>query len=189
MPQEPGSPEYLEGLLRRCRAGDEAAWCDLVNHFQALVFTTARSRGLSREEAEDVMQITFVSLYRSLDTILAPTALPKWLYVTASREAERRQAELIRQRRHQADDLAEEAKPEGAEVVSSLELIKSVKVRTALDELPIQCRELLTALYCPPTLSYKEVSEKFGIPLGSIGPTRARCLDRLRKSLIRTGYF
>ena len=190
MPHEQGSPEYLEGLLRRCRTGDEAAWCELVRQFQALVFTTARTRGLGREEAEDVMQITFVALYKSLDTILAPSALPRWLFVTASREADRRKSEIHRSSKNETEDLSDEL-PDDSPIASeaSIDQVRAIHVRTALAELPGPCRDLLTALYSPPTLSYKEVSERFKIPIGSIGPTRARCLDRLRRALLKSGYF
>lgn len=182
-------PEKLDRLIHKCRKGDEKAWSDVVEQFQRLVYSIPKRMGLSDEEAGDVFQVTFTALFRYLDRIESAQTLPKWLSVTASREAIR-----IKRMRSPSVDLGdltldeivadEEDSAERNAVVAE----QSESLWSGIEDLDRRCRELLTGLYAN-ELSYTEISENVGIPIGAIGPTRARCLDKLRKILTKKGFF
>lgn len=185
--------EDLERLVARCRHGDERAWSEMVERFQRLVYSIPRRMGLREDDAADVFQSTFVALYRSLDRIESPKTIPKWLSVTASRES-------LRVRRVAASTLSstldegptleevvadEERNAEQLAVVAS----ESHHLRDATDRLGGRCSKLLTILYFEEDVSYQAVSERLSIPVGAIGPTRSRCLQKLRKILHAEGFF
>ena len=179
-------------LLERCREGDPKAWADLVEAYQSLIYSVARRHGLSREDSDDVFVATFQILLQSIDRLQSGGALPKWLSVTAGRESLR--VLRISQRSIDLDSAgvtldelvaAEEAK---AEDIAD-EAIRSKRVREALVKIDPRCRTLLQMLYFDDESSYNEISASFGIPVGSIGPTRSRCLDKLRGILAREDFF
>lgn len=182
----------LARLVRRCIAGDSAAWDALVERFAGLVYSVARRAGLSNDDAEDVAQTTFLTLYRSLDRIENPDALAGWLSVTAARESFRtkrnsqKYVSLGNEDRTLDDVLA--AEDTAADQIADLS-ISVDKVTTALTQLRQKCRELLSALYLEDQPSYQDISQRLGIPIGSIGPTRARCIESLRNLLKKSGYF
>lgn len=172
----------IERLVVRCRRGDDAAWRQMVDLHQNLVYSVVRRMGLNDDECGDVFQQTFLALYRSLDRIEDAGRIPKWLAVTASREA-------LKQRRNRSstplsEDLEAVLESEEASAEAlAIEGVEADGVRLALMELGGRCKELLTHLYIE-ELSYQELAEK-GFPMGSIGPTRARCLEKLRRILER----
>lgn len=183
----------VDHLLSKCKKGDAKAWAELVERFQAHVYTIARRAGLPEQDAADVFQNTFLALYRSLGSIESGRALGRWLGVTAGREAYR----LIRAKRavlSESDDpnlrldevLAEEDRSVELLVADTLE---AVQVRSAMARLDPPCRKLLEALYHEQEPSYQEIAANLGIPIGSIGPRRARCLERLRRLLHSAGFF
>ena len=179
-------------LLERCREGDPKAWAEIVEAYQSLVYSVARRHGLSREDSDDVFVATFQFLLQSIDRLQSGAALPKWLSVTAGRESLRilrisqRSSdlesagvsldELVAAEESRAEDIADEA-------------IRSRRVREALDKIDLRCRKLLQMLYFDDDPSYSEISASLGIPVGSIGPTRSRCLDKLRGILAREDFF
>lgn len=183
----------LDHLLTRCRKGDARAWASIVDALQSHVYSVAKRTGLSDEDAEDVFQNTFLALHRSLDRVESGWALPRWLATTASREALR-----IRRSKHSQtlpidrqdlglDQLLADEESSAAEEAERAEM--ALQVRAALGELKQECQKLLMAVFSDDELSYHDISATLGIPIGSIGPQRARCLERLRKILGNRGFF
>lgn len=182
----------LPRLVMRCKNGDPKAWEKIVDRFSSLVYSSARRVGLGDADSEDVCQTVFIKLYQNLDRIENPEAIAGWLAVTASREAIR--VNKIAQKSVTLDEdapgleetlVSEEAlADELASVSQSVDQIVSV-----LSELREKCKKLLTALYLEDDPSYIEIAKSTGIPIGSIGPTRARCIEQLRSKLAKTGYF
>lgn len=178
----------LERLLLRCRRGDADAWATLVARLQNLVYSIARRYGLNEDDSGDVFMTAFQALHRNLDRIESGRALPKWLATTAARESLR----LKRLRSRTDNDapleeiLASDDRDAEAEAVRA---DSAERVRLALDAMPGRCRDLLHALYDATEAAYTEISGRLGIPIGAIGPTRARCLEKLRKSLEKDGFF
>jgi RNA polymerase sigma factor (sigma-70 family) len=182
----------LARLVRRSIAGDATAWDALVERFAGLVYSVAKRAGLSNDDAEDVAQTTFITLYRRLGNIEQPDALAGWLSVTAAREALRtrrnsqKYVTLGEEDRSLDEVLA--AEDTAADEIADLS-ISVEKVTSALAQLRQKCRELLSALYLEDQPSYQDISDRLGIPIGSIGPTRARCIESLRNLLKKSGYF
>jgi RNA polymerase sigma factor (sigma-70 family) len=148
---------------------------------------------LNADDCADVFQATFLALSNSLDRIEHAVALPKWLSVTASREALRLRRMNYKSRGDASfDDLdldtlvasEDQAVDEAASQALDVEAI-----RAGLARLPDRCRELLDLLFQNEEPSYQEVSDRLGIPVGAIGPTRSRCLQKLRKVLASVGFF
>jgi RNA polymerase sigma factor (sigma-70 family) len=132
---------------------------------------------------------TFQLLYQNLDRIEHAVTLPRWLAVTASRECLR----LIRNRKVDAStslDLESViASEERSAEKNAILAVQSEEVRNGLDALDARCRRLLGLLYLDEEdPRYDEISEKLGMPIGAIGPTRARCLEKLRKILVSRGF-
>ncbi|MFI4917268.1 MAG: RNA polymerase sigma factor [Phycisphaerales bacterium JB060] len=174
MPEDPG--QHHAQLLERCRGGDQRAWAELVQELGPLVFAVARRVGLAEDQCEDAAQATFAALASKLGTIREPEALPGWLATTARREAIRlSRAAAKRQGTPLAGD------PQAADGGPDLEALETHhRLRTALDQLGPACRNLLRALYFEgSTPDYRGVAERLGVAVGSIGPTRQRCLAKL----------
>ncbi len=167
-------------LLQECRSGDEQAWSLLVDRYSALILSVPFRYGFDRAAAEDVFSDVCLALVRALHTIRDPQSLPQWLIKTASRatwEAARKAKRAL------PDDLPP---PTGAapppDFVEQLE--EEQRVRAALANLGDPCRRLLQLLYfASPDLSYDEVAKRLKVPRGSLGPTRRRCLDKLKRRL------
>jgi RNA polymerase sigma factor (sigma-70 family) len=182
----------LERLVERCKRQDSAAWAELVRRFQSLVYSTARRYRLNDEDANDVFITTFQALLRSLDRIESAQTLPKWLAVTASRECLR--IKRIQGRTFNPEDQGFTlddivATEESSAEENALAAVESEELRSAILGLAERCRKLLTLLYIEEDVSYQEISESLGMPVGAIGPTRARCLDKLRRQLQASGFF
>ena len=186
-----GSGDDLDRLLERCKRSDGEAWSSLVERFKGLVYSVPKRMGLNDDDAADVFQHTFQALYSNLDRIDNPQYLPRWLAVTASRES-------IRLRRIQARvpvggdamDLEQVlADDERSAEETSIASTQAEEVRKALGRMAERCRTLLTLLFLEEENSYQAISEQVGIPVGAIGPTRARCLAKLREMLGGEGFF
>lgn len=174
-------------LVARCRSGDGSAWEVLVRRYQRLVFTVARRAGMDEHAAADVFQTVFARLIESLPRLKEPGRLQAWLVTTAKREAllqvgrGRRTVSLtpVGDEGESSWDVPDESLlPEDA--LSELQELD--RVRAGLDHLDERCRTLLRMLFGndePP--SYHEIARAMGVGIGSIGPTRARCLDKLRR--------
>jgi RNA polymerase sigma factor (sigma-70 family) len=175
-------------LILRCRQGSAGAWHQMLNKYERLVYSIPLRYGLSRDDAADVAQITFTILIQSLDNLAEDSRLGPWLVTVARRHTWRL---LERKRRESASehlevaDVAESAVLLGKSDADSIEHWElSQWLETALSKLGDRCRELLLALYFQPERSsYAEVAADLDMPIGSIGPSRARCLKSLRQVL------
>lgn len=173
-------------LLISCRRGDESSWQALVDRYQRLIFAIPRRAGLNEDQAGEVFQEVFVTLFEKMNEINEPDRLHAWLVTTARRKTWRLLSkERSASKTGDADDEAlavVDSAPLPDETLVRLE--EQHRIRTALDDLDPRCRELLTMLYYqiePPP--YSEIAAALGTPEGSIGPTRARCLKKLMKLL------
>lgn len=174
-------------LLLACRRGDEAAWETLVNRYQRLIYTIPRRAGLDEGQSAEVFQEVFTTLFEKLDDIEQPERLQAWLVTTARRKTWRL---ISRERSFRSfeDEETEEGEsemnrlPDDAPLPDQvmLRLEEQQRVRSALASLDERCRKLLTMLFYtsePP--SYAEIAASTGTREGSVGPTRARCLQKL----------
>jgi RNA polymerase sigma factor (sigma-70 family) len=177
-------------LLMSCRQGNESAWSALVDRYQRLIYAVPRRAGLNEDQAGEVFQEVFVTLFEKMNEINQPDRLHAWLVTTARRKTWRL---LSKQRSFHsthtddtgADDevlLVVDDSPLPDETLMRLE--EQHRIRTALGGLDARCQKLLTMLYYevdPP--AYSEIAALLGTPEGSIGPTRARCLKKMLKLL------
>jgi RNA polymerase sigma factor (sigma-70 family) len=175
--------ETVSALVAAARDGDEPAWCRLVDRYLPLVVSVARRYRLSPDEVKDVSGTVWLRLVEHLGQIREPRALPAWIVTTTRNETLR----FLRSRNRTLPvDPQDASEFEGEDQVEVDEgLLKAERLqalRDALEELRPQHRELLLLLLTDPPLSYDEISQKLGIPKGSIGPTRARALEQLRQT-------
>lgn len=173
-----GDADYREDatLLAACRNGDAQAWDTLVARYERLIFTVARRNGLSREDAADVTQTTFVALLDSIGRLRDEQRLPYWLMTVA-----RRQAWRLRDRGREELSVAW-MDTETVDPIPEYERVAAV--HEGLGRLGGPCRDLLLALYFDPAEpSYGEIALRLGRAVGSLGPMRARCLQKLRRVL------
>jgi RNA polymerase sigma factor (sigma-70 family) len=164
-------------LVRRARAGDEAAWAALTERYSGMLWAIARAYGLGPADAADVVQLAWLRLVEHIGALRRPERVGAWLAVTARREA----ARTLRHR-GRSGELPPEALPDPATpdtVLAGRERLRAVL--EAIGALPGLCRQMLRLLATSPT--YAEVSAALDIPVGSVGPARARCLASLRKRL------
>lgn len=160
-------------LLRRCRSGDAQAWEALVSRYERLVFSVALRNGVSREDAADVTQSSFIALLDAIDVLRDDERLGSWLMTVA-----RRQSWRIR-RRSERELPAPDRAAAADNAIEDWERL--AWLHTALHELGDPCRKLLVALYFDPDEpSYADIADRLGRAIGGIGPLRARCLAQLR---------
>jgi RNA polymerase sigma factor (sigma-70 family) len=186
-PEGPTSPSLLydaaTDAFRRWRAGEEPALDELVRIMSPVLWHVVRATGLDRETAEDVVQNTWLTLVRSADSVRDAQAITRWLCTAARREAWR--VSKVATRTRPVDDqvldarLPAQASPE-ADVVTQDE---QAGLWRALSQLPERCQRLLRIVAWEPRPDYSSVADSLGMPIGSIGPTRRRCLDKLRVQL------
>jgi RNA polymerase sigma factor (sigma-70 family) len=185
----PGGPtssalyDAATDAFRRWRAGDDPALDDLVRLMSPVLWHVVRATGLDRESAEDIVQNTWLTLVRSADSVRDAQAITRWLCMSARREAWRVSKASTRTRPVEHDVLAarmpDQASPE-AEVVARDD---QALLWQALSRLPERCQRLLRIVAWEPRPDYSSVAETLEMPIGSIGPTRRRCLDKLRVEL------
>ena len=177
-------------LVLRCLRSDGAAWAALVQRYQRLVYAIVRRVGLDEHAAADVFQTVFERLVQQLPRIADPTRLQAWIVTTTKREAllqrQRSQRNVSMTRAEDSPDaaaewdIADEA-PIAEEALAELQQLN--RLRMAMDRLDARCRDLLLLLFRDEDdkLSYDEVARRMATTVGSIGPTRSRCLDKLRR--------
>lgn len=176
-----GADSADAGVLERLRAGDARAWDALVERYSRLVWSIPLNIGLGRDDAADIAQMAFTELLIQLHSIRDETAIGAWLATVARRQSWRR---LRSSRRESPDDTSSRLDrsagvDDGAERIDTL-----LWIDAALDGLGERCRALLQMLYLSGSEpSYAEISERLGMPVGSIGPTRQRCLRHLEATL------
>jgi len=161
-------------LIERCLKGDQAAWTDLVTRYQRLVYSVAHVLCPPGEELSDVFQQVWLEAYQRLPELRNVEALPAWLITVT----QRRMYALIRARR--GSEPLDEEMPDVRERVSQIE--REHTLERAIGQLPDRCRKLIHFLYFDSKEpSYAQISQTLDMPEASIGPTRARCLEKLRK--------
>ncbi len=174
-------------LVLACRRQDAAAWDELVARYERLVYTVPLRYGLTAAEAEDVFQSVWLALLRALPNLQQPERVAAWLVTTAKRESwdRRRGSNYVREEEMAPEDMARtswvaETTPE--EIVTRYD--QQRLLREAIQRLDDVCRRLLNLLYLDAARpSYAEVAVQLDMPEGSIGPTRARCLQKARRIL------
>ena len=173
----------IAGLVNDAKQGRREAVGELVPELSPLLWQVARASGVSSSDAEDVLQSVWLNLLANLDAIRTPGTLTAWLITTTKREAWRVRAADRRQKPVDQEWLA--AIPDaGAD--SEQRLIMKDEQRElweALRSLPGRCQKLLRIVAFVPRPDYDDVAARLGMPRGSVGPTRGRCLDKLRSAL------
>ncbi len=173
-------------LVARCRAGDGAAWQVLVLRYQRLVYAIARRSGLDEQAAADVFQTVFLRLLQHLPRIDDPSRLQAWIVTTCKRESllQRRRVEraaaLVSVDAEVVDGVADDA-PGPEQTLEHWQRL--MQMRRALDGLDQRCRCLLQVLFAGEAGGYDDIARRLNMPVGSIGPTRARCLAKLRRTM------
>lgn len=177
-------------LLARADAGDQTAWSAIVDRYTNLLWSVARAYRLDSADAADVVQTAWLRLVENLGRIHDPERLPGWLVTTARRECLRILKRAGRELVGDADDAALEIADEQAPALDTrlLEDERDVELWRCFARLPQRCQQLLRVLMATEPPAYAEVSAALGMPVGSIGPTRMRCLDRLRQLTREAGY-
>jgi len=171
-------------LVTRAAGGDQSAWDEIVERYAPLVWSICRRYRLDRADTDDVAQNVWLRLVEQLSALREPAALPGWLATTTQREC-LRVLRVNSQADRRNERLADEMMTASQSVEIEEEIIAAEWNRVlnqAFDELLPPCRELLSMLMQEPPVPYAEISRRLGIPVGGIGPSRARCLDKMRRS-------
>jgi RNA polymerase sigma factor (sigma-70 family) len=187
--------DQMSMLIQRAADGDRVAWNTIVEDYSALLWSVVRRFRLRDAQAADAVQVTWLRLVEHIHAIRDPKRLAGWLRVTAERVC----IDTIREagREYPVDEHHEDANvrlgrvadpAEEAPEACALRREREVLVRQAMDRLPDRQRELLTLLVASPPLGYEQIASRLGMPIGSIGPTRARILQRLRSDLATADF-
>jgi RNA polymerase sigma factor (sigma-70 family) len=174
--------ESLVGLVSRAKEGDAGAWNALVNRLAGVVWrATAGEGGLSHADRQDVFAATFFRLFEHLGSVREPLRLPGWLATTARNEVR----QLLRTKRR-LEPRYDVEPANGVCAIGVDEELLDGELRAALQaaflRLGTPCQELLRLTSAVPALTYDQISELTGVARGSLGPSRQRCLERLRRA-------
>lgn len=188
-------PDDTASLVRAAAGGDPAAWRALVHRFSGLVWSVARGHRLSGPDAEDVCQTTWLRLAESIHRLDAPERVGGWLVVTARHESLRTirlaaRATPVAEFAGLGATFYDDESPEKVtlrRVQADIDTERAEYLWRALHRLSPRCQTLLRALMSTPPPTYVDIASGFDIPIGSIGPTRRRCLGYLQKLAHRTG--
>jgi RNA polymerase sigma factor (sigma-70 family) len=172
----------VEMLVRAAAEGDQRAWQELVSRFGGMIAAVGRRHGLSAADVAELQQTTWLRLVENVDRIRQPERLGGWLATTARRES----LQLIRRAGKYTTGadlmLTNMASVDAREIdAGPLAEERDAMVRAALSRLKPRCRELLSLLVIDEAMTYGDLSGLLNMPIGSIGPTRARCLEHLRR--------
>jgi RNA polymerase sigma factor (sigma-70 family) len=166
------------------------AWNELVRRYSSLIGAIARNHGLNAADTAEVSQITWMRLVENIGRIQQPDRVGAWIATTARRECLR----IVRAARwtqplptRELADVRDPAAPESDE--QPLVAERDAALRLAYDRLPPRCRMLLSLLTGDPAMSYKKLADVLDMRIGSIGPTRGRCLDHLRRLAAEHGLL
>jgi RNA polymerase sigma factor (sigma-70 family) len=168
----------------------------LVNRYQRLIYAIPRRAGLDEDQAAEVFQRTFTKLFENLERIKQPDRIQAWLVTTARREMlsllhQQRREPALWDTDNRQDERGYEAVPDDAPLPDeALEHLQEQHIiRTAIEAMGEPCCQLLKMLFYRADLfSYTEIAAALNMPEGSLGPTRARCLQKLRNLLERSGF-
>jgi RNA polymerase sigma factor (sigma-70 family) len=185
------SPLVLDDtrLVKECLAGSEEAWSALIDKYKALIYSIPVKYGLPQQEAAEVFQATCVELLTSLPELREPKALPKWLMQVAHHQCYRWKKQQMRLVSRDGDEtLPEPLTPAIADTLVQ-QTQEEQMLRDAMGTLTPQCRRLVELLFLEmPARPYTEVAAELGLALGSIGFTRQKCMERLRRNLEDLGF-
>jgi RNA polymerase sigma factor (sigma-70 family) len=184
-----GTPPGLDiaELVRGAATGDRWAWERLVEQFERLIWAMTREFKLADSDAGDVAQATWLRLLEHIDRIEHPDRIGSWLATTARHECLRHVSKAKRVMLVQDDVIFGNVATHQPDVDEGLLAAERAEaVREAMSRLPWRWQKLLEMLMADPPVSYAEISSQLGLPVGSIGPTRGRCLERLRVLLQAT---
>lgn len=183
---QPDDRQLIEG----CLAGDNSAWEALISRYSRLIYSIPLKSRLSSDDAADIFQSVCLKLYEKLDTLRDQDRISSWLITTTTRESWRIAA---RNRRDPQNNSAAGDEDDSIANIPADTLIPGEErdrlevqqaVRQSVESLPERCRELLTLLfYQSDQASYVEIARRMEMPVPSVGPTRARCLQKLKKLL------
>jgi len=178
-----------ERLVKECLRGNEEAWSALIDKYKALIYSIPVKYKLPPHEASEVFQSTCVELLHRLPDLREPKALPKWLMQVAHHQCFRWKRQQQRLVSRDADpDLPDPETPPIAEELV-LQTQQEQFLREAIATLSPQCRRLVELLFFEtPARPYAEVAAELGLAVGSIGFTRQKCMDRLRRHLDELGF-
>ena len=185
----PGIERSDADLVKGCRRGDQKAWDDLVSRYQRLIFAIPRRAGLTEEQAADVFQDVFLTLFEKLDEIEQPEKIRSWVVTTAKFKT---WAVVRSSKGHYSPESEEEMEQEMANLADRspladdmlIELEQQHLIRTAMTHLEDRCQKILSMLYLRSSpASYAEVAEAISVGETSISPLRSRCLKKLGKLL------
>jgi RNA polymerase sigma factor (sigma-70 family) len=171
----------VSNLVTGARNGETQAWDALIERFDPLIWSICRRYGLSRADTEDVRQAVWLYLVGHLGSLHEPAALPGWLATTTRREClrVRRAGRALAGTVPDVETLPDDqARPADQELLAAE---RRAALREALLDLPSGGQRLIALLLEDPPLPYTEISVRLGIPVGSIGPNRSRCLDKMRR--------
>lgn len=178
-------------LVGRCRRGDQGAWDELVDRYQRLIYAIPRRAGLSDEQAADVFQDVFLTLFQKIDEIEQPGRIRSWIVTTTKFKT----WGVIRgSKGFYSPETEEEMESEMASIADTspladallIELEEQHLIRSAMTELEEKCRQILSMIYLSePAASYAEVGAAIGVGESSISPMRSRCLKKLGKILAK----
>jgi RNA polymerase sigma factor (sigma-70 family) len=179
-------PSDLAETVRAAAGGDERAWGTLVARFDRTARSVARAHRLGHHDIEEVAQTTWLRLFEHIGGLHEPAAVPGWLWVTARHES------LRVVRAHERERVTDDgvvpegrvAPDDGAEATGLCALTASERrkaLAAALEALSPRQRSLVRMLLVDPEVTYERISSALGLPVGSIGPTRARSFERLRR--------
>jgi RNA polymerase sigma factor (sigma-70 family) len=174
---------HVVALVTRASGGDQGAWHELVDRYAPLVYTICTRYRLSKPDIEDVGQNVWLLLVEQLGKLREPAALRGWLAPTTARECLRvvtaaSKAERLGTGLDDSVLFVDDAVIDEEILVAE----RNAALRAAFAELPPRCQQLLSMLLSDPPHSYADIHRELGIPVGSIGPQRARCLERMRRS-------
>jgi RNA polymerase sigma factor (sigma-70 family) len=182
-------PADIAELLRRADKGDDLAWNTIVERYTSLLWSVARGHRLNTADAADVVQTTWLRLVEHLHTIREPDRLTAWLVTTARRESLRVLGLARREDLGGVDQLTAQLSDDREPPVDEGLLLseRDAMLWQCFGQLSERCQVILRTLMATPAPSYAEVSAALDVPVGSIGPTRGRCLERLRELVKSAG--
>ncbi|MBP2324394.1 RNA polymerase sigma factor (sigma-70 family) [Kibdelosporangium banguiense] len=169
---------HVQALVDSASRGDEGAWNALVRRYRSLVFAVCRGLGVTGADAQDIEGDVWPRLVANLHSLRNPEALPGWIATTTRRGC----LQLLRDRNRQIPDTTEIECPDPGPDADLLVDERRTALREALSQLSDRDQLLLALLFCDPPVPYTVISTRLGMPIGAIGPTRQRCLARVRRT-------
>jgi len=177
-------------LVKECLSGNEQGWVLLIEKYKGLIYSIPVKYGLPPQDAADVFQATCTELLARLPELREPRALPKWLMQVAHHECYR--WKRLQQRVVSRDAESDLPEPETPAIAESMvqQTQQEQMLREAMETLTPQCRRLVELLFFEtPPRPYADVARELGLAVGSIGFTRQKCMDRLRRQLEHLGFL